>query len=112
MLAPLGVKLLLGQDFVPSISIVRWMAMLPFVVALSNILGIQTMLTFGMGSEFSKILLVSGILNLLILVPLASAFAAEGAAIAVMITEVIVTIAMLFVLRYKGYKLFIGGSVP
>lgn len=100
------VTILLGAKFLQSVVLVRWMAFLPFVIALSNVFGIQTMLTFGLKAEFSKIIILSGIINLALLVPLSFFMGAEGAAIAVMITETIVTIAMALILINKGYNLF------
>ena len=40
------VDLLLGSQFQASIALVEWMAALPFVIGLSNVFGIQTMLNF------------------------------------------------------------------
>jgi O-antigen/teichoic acid export membrane protein len=107
-LAPFLVNVLLGAKFVQSVLLVRWMAFLPFIVSLSNIFGIQTMLTFEMKSEFSKILIASGAINLLLLASLSLLWGAEGAAIAVTVTETVVTITMAIVLRIRGYNLFRG----
>lgn len=104
--APLAVKLLLGVKFEQSIVLVQVMAALPFLVALSNIFGIQTMLTFGMKAEFSRILIASGLINLVLLVPLSIYWGAAGAAIAVTVTELIVTLIMAIVLHNRGYNLF------
>lgn len=109
--APFLVQVLLGEKFIFSVLLVRWMAFLPFIISLSNILGIQTMLTFGMKSEFMKILVASGLVNIILLIPLALFLGAEGAAIAVTFTEIVVTVSMALVLRNRGYNLFKGNNL-
>lgn len=106
IMAPLLVQILLGPKFVQSVLLVRWMAFLPFLVAVSNIFGIQTMLTFGMKAEFSRILIASGFLNLVLLVPFSIYWGAAGAAIAVTVTETVVTFVMWFILHSRGFYLF------
>jgi O-antigen/teichoic acid export membrane protein len=78
------------------------MAALPVIVAISNILGIQTMLVFNMKKTFSRIVLFSGVLNLMLIVPLVSTVGAEGAALSVLVTEVVVTSLMAVALMKNG----------
>ena len=76
--------------------------MLPLVIGLSNVFGVQTMLTFGMNKEFNRIVSSSAALNLLLTVPLAMFYGAAGAAAAVLLTETFVTVAMFWKLRSVG----------
>jgi PST family polysaccharide transporter len=99
------VRLVLGPQFAQSEVLVKWMSFLPFLVAISNVLGIQTMVTFGLRREFSRILLVSGLVNIALLLPLAFWFGATGAAISVLTTECLVTAAMWVLLRRRGVVL-------
>ena len=94
VLADRVVGMLFGPGFEDSTPVVRWMAMLPFIVGLSNVFGVQTMLNFGMRRSFSRILLGSGLINLALLVPLASSYGAEGAAVSVLATELVVVLLM------------------
>ena len=100
------VVLILGDKFLPAVNILRCMAFLPFIVALSNVFGMQTMLTFGMNKAFSKIIIISGLINLILIVPLTCKFGAEGTAISVLITEIIVTVSMGAALQKSGFHLF------
>jgi len=92
---------ILGQGFIGSSAILQWMAFLPFIVSLSNILGTQTMLNFGMKILFSRILLFSGILHIILSIPLIYFFKEYGAAISILSTETIVTLLMGFSLHQK-----------
>jgi O-antigen/teichoic acid export membrane protein len=60
------------------------------------------MVTFGLDKQFSRILLFAGALNVTIGIPLIKLFAAQGAGIAVLITETAVTLTMTLVLRRNG----------
>ena len=93
-----AVKFLLGAKFGPSVDIIRWMAALPFLVGISNVLGIQTMLVFDMKRAFTRIIVVAGLLNVLMLIPLAHVFGGVGAAMSVVATESVVTLLMTAVL--------------
>lgn len=87
------------------VPILRWIAFIPFLVGISNVLGIQTMLPLKLDRQFSRILLISGVVNLLLGIPLTHYLGAKGAAISVLTTETYVTLAMIFVLQSSGIHL-------
>lgn len=91
-----------GGAAVGAVPVMRWIAPLPFLIAVSNVLGIQTMLTFGLDKQFSRILIIAGLVNIAIGVPLIATFAAVGAGASVLITETMVTVAMMFSLTRSG----------
>ncbi len=99
------VHLLYGAEFRPTVVVLRWMAFLPFVGAVGNVYGVQTMLTFGMKREFSRIVFGAGLLNLALLMALAPRFGAAGAAAAVLATECAVTSFFFLALRRAGIRL-------
>ncbi|HMW53401.1 MAG TPA: flippase [Rhodocyclaceae bacterium] len=99
VLAPVLVRLLYGEAFEAAVEVVRWMAPLPCLIGLSNVFGIQTLLPLGREKLFSRILLVSGVVNLGLLALLAPVYGAPGAAIAVTITEAGVTALMGWAVR-------------
>lgn len=103
------IRILLGDRFLSAVTALRWLAFLPFIIGLNNIFGTQTMLTLGMKREFSHILLVSGLLNLLLIIPLSWTFGASGAAAAVVTTETAVTAAMGFALMWRAPFVFLPG---
>lgn len=96
------VLLLFGGQFQESVRLVEWMAVLPFIIGLSNVFGIQTMLNFDLKQSFSRILITSGLFNIAMIFPLIYWFGTEGAAISVTLTEIIVIAAMAFALARNG----------
>lgn len=104
-LADIIVALALGPEYQSSVLLIRIMAFLPFIIALSNVSGIQTMLTFGFNKTFSRILITAGLLNIAMIIPLIILYQATGAAVSVVITETFVTASMFFVLGRKGIHL-------
>lgn len=100
------VRFVLGIDFVASISLLKWMSPLPFIIAISNVLGIQAMLSFGLNKEFSRSIVYSSFLNLILVIPLTIWLQAEGAAISLLITELFVAICMWRKLTKNKINLF------
>ena len=101
-LSPFAVQLLFGDAYATVASVLQILAFLPFVVILSNVLGIQTMLTFGMKRAYSQVYLTTALLNLALFIPLAWRFGAVGAASANLAVESFVTIAMFVLLHRHG----------
>lgn len=104
------VHLYLGPPLAPVTPVLRLMAFVPLFIALSNIFGIQTMLPFGLKQAFSRVLLGAGLLNIGTLVPLALAWGAQGAAVAMAGTELAVALTMALVLRHHGILSLPGGG--
>ena len=77
------------------------MAFVPLIVALSNIFGYETMLPLGMEKIYSRILLLASVLNLIIIVPLILFFQENGVSMAMLITEIFVTVTMGILLWQK-----------
>ena len=100
------VHIIMGNSFEESIMILRILSFFPFVVALSNIFGVQTMVTFGMQNIFSRILMLSALFNFLLIFPLIHFWEGIGLSITVMIVESFVTITMCLILRRNGIRLF------
>lgn len=98
------VKFLLGNQYLESIVILRILAFLPLTVGLSNIFGIQTMLTFDYKKAFSNILVAAGIINISLAFILAPLYQQIGISFSVLITEIFVTISMFIYLQSKGIK--------
>lgn len=100
------VHLIFGHTASGSAPIIRWIALLPFLIAVSNALGIQAMLSFGMDKQFSRILIAAGLLNVMLAIPLIHLFAAQGAAISVLVVEIAVTVAMAWELECRDIHIF------
>lgn len=102
---PLGM-LILGQGYEQSIMLIRLMSFLPFISAINNMLGIQTMLTFGMNRLFCRILIAAALISIAIIVPLALSLGANGAAIALVLTEIFVMVSFAISLKKRGFRVF------
>ena len=98
------VEILLGSGYEKSILLLRIMAFLPFIIAMSNVFGIQIMLPFGMQSIFSRILICAAALNTCMVLPLIYFWQDIGVSISIVATECFVTTVMYFVI--KKQKIF------
>lgn len=96
LLSPTVIPRLLGPKYIPSIAPLQIMAFVPLIVAMSNVLGYETMLPLGMEKNYSKILGMASVVNLAIIVPLIIWKQASGTAIAMLITECFVTLSMAY----------------
>lgn len=102
------VNVVLGAKYLESIYVIRILALIPFVVALSNVLGIQTMLTFKYNQLFSKILIFAGVVNVSLTFLIVPIYQHIGTSVAVVTTESFVTITMLICLKIKGINVIKG----
>jgi len=106
--ADLMTTLAFGAQYAESATVLRWLAPLPVVVGLSNVFGVQAMLTMGYRKTFTSILLLAALIYSVLIVPLALAWKVEGVAATVLITEAFVTLLMWIALRRQGVYLFLG----
>ncbi|MEQ1962910.1 flippase [Xenorhabdus khoisanae] len=107
-LAPFIINFIYGSNYRDSIPVLMLMAWLPFIIGLSNIFGIQTLLVLGYRAIFSKILIFSGFINIILIIPLTYLYNEIGATISVLLTEIIVTTIMLLVIINKKLPIFKG----
>lgn len=93
------VNLLLGEQYLKSILLLKIMSFLPFIIALSNIFGIQTMLNLGYKKEFSFFVVITAILGVGASLLLTSLYEAVGVSIAMLLVEMLISVVLgLFVL--------------
>lgn len=94
-LAPWIVRLLLGEGYEESVSIMRILVLMIPMVALSNALGIQWMLPLRLDRAFNAIIMTGGLLNLALALWLVPRLAHFGLAYAVVLVEIFVTGGMM-----------------
>ncbi len=99
------VNLLLGKQYYHSIIVLKILALMPLLIGLSNIFGIQTMLNFDRKKAFSKILIAGSIINLILSFILVPLYQHIGSATSVLITETFITVAMFIYLQKNGLKI-------
>ncbi|MGF6992019.1 flippase [Paraburkholderia sp. GAS32] len=104
--APLIVDLIMGRRFEGAVAAFRILCFVPFFVGLSNVFGVQTMLPLGMKAEFSRLTLLSGLLNVVLIIPLAYFFNVAGAAVSVLIAELFVAASMGYTLHLRRIPIF------
>jgi polysaccharide transporter, PST family len=97
--------ILFGKAAEGSITPLRWMAMLPFVIAVSSVLAIQTMIPFGMEKQLSRIYVVAGLGGLSFSLPLIYHFGASGGGAGVLTIETGIVLAMWNTLKRHGVDL-------
>jgi polysaccharide transporter, PST family len=100
-MAPVLVRVILGNGFQPAVPIVRILSLLVPLVACGNVLGIQWMLPLGLDRAFNRIILAAGFINLFLALILAPRFKDTGMAWAVVIAETFVSASMYLFLRSR-----------
>ncbi|MBC4012519.1 flippase [Morganella morganii] len=99
------ITIFFGKEYHSSIPILQTLSFIPFVVSISNILGIQTMLTQGYKKQFTKIILLGGIFGFLISIPLISQYQAIGTSISILLSEIFISVAMIiYVTKFNLMK--------
>jgi len=103
------VRILLGSQYLESIAVLRILSFLPFIIGLSNIFGVQTMLAFDLKKGFSNILISASIINIILAFILVPIYKHIGISFAVIISETFVTSSMFLFLQNKGIKKILEG---
>lgn len=103
MAADWVVGILGGGEFEPASEVLRWLAIVPLVMSVSNILGVQFMLPNGLSRPFSRIVGLAAGFGLLIIIPLVHWKGAQGAAAATLLVELSAVLAMaMYLYRIRG----------
>lgn len=99
------VSIVLGSQYIGSVVVVKTLSFIPFLVCLSNIFGIQTMLNFNRKIAFSRIIIIASMIGLVLAIVLSSLYSQQGASVALLMTELIVTVAMFVYIHATGLKI-------
>ena len=105
-LAPQLVRVILGTGYAPAVPVLRILALLPPIIGLSNLFGVQWMLPLGMDRQFNWIVLGAGSLNLGIAITLAPLWGPVGMAWAVVSAELFASLSIFILLRSQGLDPF------
>jgi PST family polysaccharide transporter len=96
--APWIIRLVLGRAYGPAIPVMRIASIVIPVCAVSNILGIQWMLPFGMDRAFNRIVVTAGLMNVVLAVILSKNFGPVGTALSVVTSQTFVSTCMFIAL--------------
>lgn len=98
-IAPVIAKVIMGQGYDESISVLRILAIVPALVVVSNVLGIHIMLALNRKKEFSNIIFLASTLNFIIAIPLIYYLENRGLAITLVVVELFVVVKMYYNLK-------------
>jgi polysaccharide transporter, PST family len=112
--APMMVKILFGlPQYQETISIIRISSFLPFFAICNGILAVNILITFGLKKEMLKVVATGGLFSILFIVPFVTFFQAKGVAICALLTEIIITILLLYQLqKHKLFLMTFNHDVP
>lgn len=99
--APLIIGLLAGNAFHDAILVLRIIAFLPLIIALSNKFGYQTMIPLHMDRQFMWIVISAALLGASGVVVLMKHFGLNGAALGMLAVEIYVTVAFAIVVQQR-----------
>lgn len=104
--APLIAHFLLGRSFEPVITLLRILALLPLIIALTDSVGMQYLLPRGREGVVNRAVLGGGLLNLLLAFLFASRYQHIGMAWSVVVAETFVCIVLAYmVFRYSSREM-------
>lgn len=98
-----GLDLLAGPQFLAAMDMLIIFSLFPLLVALSNLFGVQIMLSNGLNSLFFKLTFMASLVGFLIMVPAIKVNGALGGVQSWFVVEVVVTFAMALSLKRLGY---------
>lgn len=103
LLAEPIVRTLLGEQYLASIPLLQWMAFLPFIIALSNIFGVQILFAFGYSKEVIRFQIPVALISLAVMVVVVYKFGLLGAVLNIVATEIVIT-AGFFVIALRKIR--------
>lgn len=104
--APLIIQIFFGSAFGEAVIVLRILSFVPLIIAISDLLGIQTMINLNMDKPFFKITFFGALLGLLLNFFLSKQFGAQGTAWAWVLSEIAITFCMWLFLFYNQIQLF------
>lgn len=90
--APWIARVLLGIDDGRAASVLMIMALMPLSAAFADVLGNIAMIGFGFKRQFTRLFLIAGVINVVMLLVLVPWMGVIGAAVSVIVTEIILAL--------------------
>ncbi len=102
------VVFLLGPAFEPSIPVLSIFAIIPVFRAITDVLGLQWMISHGLDREFTICLAIAGLIGTGLAFLLSKGWAQNGAAVSVVASEFVLAVSVLFCVGFKGITPFLN----
>lgn len=102
LFAGIGINILYGKDFKPSIHVFRVLTLVPLLIAISNSFGIQIMMNLNMDKLFFRITSSGALLGLVLNVVMIKWLGYIGTAWNWLFVELYITITMYVMLKKQG----------
>lgn len=97
------VMIILGEQYVETVLILKILSWLPFIISVSNIYGIQFLLTMKEDNKFLFVVVTSAFLSLIVVYTLTSLFKEIGTAVGTLSIEMYVSFLM-YIFYKKSFK--------
>jgi PST family polysaccharide transporter len=101
LFAPLIVQVIGGVGYQDAVAVLRYMAILPLMIALANIFGYQTMIPLRMDRQLTGVTIAAAVLSVVAMFALSHSWGLNGAGFVVSGIECFVTIALGLALARK-----------
>ena len=102
--APTILLLLGGAEFADGVTVLRILAFVPTIVAISNMVGIQYLVPLGQQKKLNNVLIFVALLCLLIMYPVISQFGLRGASFLTLGSETLITALLLYIVFAKSFR--------
>jgi PST family polysaccharide transporter len=103
--APIA-RLALGEEFAPGVPVIRILSLLPFIIGLGTLFGVQVMVNFGLKRAMTRILATAGFCNIVVALIVVVPLRHIGISATSLLIEASVTTAMFIVIRRNGIHIF------
>lgn len=110
--APVLVRIVLGPNYESAVVVLRILALLPPLIAVSNVLGIQWMLALGLDRIVNLVVVSACVLNVTLAIILVPHYMHVGMAVAVVASETLVTLGLYAALRISHLDPLVVASMP
>jgi len=110
--APTLVRIVLGPGFDNAVVVLRILALLPPLIAISNVLGIQWMLALGLDRLVNAVVISACMLNVSLALILVPRYQQVGMAVAVVASEALVAFGLYALLRIRNLDPLVIAATP
>jgi polysaccharide transporter, PST family len=102
LLAPLLTQIVFGPDYAPVTAVIRVLALIPVLLGLGTVLGIQWALSMGLDRIYTRFVLLAGALNVGLAILLVPHHGAVGMAVAAVLAELSVEAGLVWLVFRRG----------